>query len=87
MSSPSSPSRYQKTSHHRIISANIYIHTLLLIASSLLALMLLWHLSTITLIADYDMPTWWERAFRDEVARGWKVGVWVCVGVLVSVYP
>jgi hypothetical protein len=60
------------------------MHTLTLIFSLLLTLMLLWHISTITLIENYDMPKWWEKVFLDEHTKGWKIGIWVGVGLLVS---
>jgi hypothetical protein len=46
--------------------------------------MLLWHISTITLVENYMMPEWWVAQFLAEHANGWRVGVWAGVGVLVS---
>lgn len=87
MSSTSSSS--QQTSHttplERILTANIYISTLQLIAALLLTLMLLWHISTVTLVENYQMPPWWVKLFMAELASGWRVGVWAVVVVLVPI--
>lgn len=71
------------TARHRIFTANVHISAATLIAAPLLMLMLLWHISTITLVENYMMPEWWVKAFLAEHANGWRVGVWVLVGVLV----
>lgn len=80
MSPPPPPS----TASNRLIKAYIHIHTLQFIAALLLTLMLLWHISTITLVENYQMPEWWVRDFLAEHANGWRVGVWGVVGVFVS---
>lgn len=73
------------TPYQLILTTNIYISTLTLITALLLTLMLLWHISTITLVENYMMPEWWVKRFLAEHANGWRVGVWVLVGALVSV--
>ncbi|KAF1352766.1 hypothetical protein EJ07DRAFT_158998 [Lizonia empirigonia] len=85
MSSTHALRPYDTTARHRILTANIHISAAILIAALLLMLMLLWHISTITLVENYMMPEWWVKAFLAEHANGWRVGVWVLVGVLVSV--
>lgn len=72
------------TPHHHLAKAHIHIYTVQLIISLLLTLMLLWHISTITLVENYQMPDWWVREFLAEHAKGWRVGVWGVVVVFVS---
>ncbi|KAJ4984739.1 hypothetical protein SVAN01_09776 [Stagonosporopsis vannaccii] len=69
--------------HPHLVHTHIHIHTLQLIAALLLTLMLLWHISTITLVENYEMPEWWVRDFLAEHAKGWRLGVWGAVGVFV----
>ena len=83
-SSSSSPKSSHPTPRHRILTVNIHICTLQLIAALLLTLMLLWHISTITLVENYKMPAWWVKCFLAKHANGWRVGVWTVVGVFVS---
>lgn len=76
-----------RTSHatprERVLTANIYISTLQLITALLLTLMLLWHISTVTLIENYRMPPWWVKLFVAELPTGWRVAVWAVVMILV----
>ncbi|KAH6639682.1 hypothetical protein C7974DRAFT_470152 [Boeremia exigua] len=51
------------TSRYRILTANVYVSTFQFIAALLLLLMLLWHISTITIIKNYEMPYWWVKSF------------------------
>lgn len=69
---------------HTILAATIHITSLQFIAALLLTLMLLWHISTVSLVENYQMPAWWVRAFLAKHASGWRMGVWTVVGVLVS---
>lgn len=70
--------------HHRLlIQTHIHIATLQLIAALLLTLMLLWHISTVTLVENYQMPEWWVHDFLAEHASGWRVGVWAAACVFV----
>ncbi|KAF3051221.1 pre-mRNA-splicing factor 8 [Didymella keratinophila] len=71
--------RVQSTPRERILAANIYNSTLQFITALLLTLMLLWHISTVTLIEKYYMPSWWEEAFVAELKKGWRTAVWVVV--------
>lgn len=86
VTAPSSEQFLKPTSRQHIITVHIHVATLTLIAALLLALMLLWHISTITLVENYYMPQWWVKAFLAEHANGWRVAVWVLVGVLVSLH-
>lgn len=70
---------------HLILKAHTHCATLQLIAALLLTLMLLWHISTVSLVEKYQMPGWWVRAFLARHASAWQVGLWSVVGVLVSV--
>lgn len=63
---------------------NIYISILQLITALLLTLMLLWHISTVSLVENYMMPAWWVEEFLATHANGWRVGVWTIVSALVS---
>lgn len=80
-SPPSRRSIAHANTRDRILAAHMLILTLQCIAALLLALMLLWHISTLTMVGHYQMPPWWEARFVGELASGWRVGVWVCVGV------
>ncbi|KAF3003197.1 pre-mRNA-splicing factor 8 [Curvularia kusanoi] len=76
-------SHSQTSSHERILTLNIYISIFQLIAALLLTLMLLWHISTVSLVENYMMPAWWVEEFLATHANGWRVGVWTIVGALV----
>ncbi|KAF9690645.1 hypothetical protein EKO04_011284 [Ascochyta lentis] len=73
------------STYHHFLTSSIHIATLQILASLLLTLMLLWHISTTTLVENYQMPRWWVDDFLAELASAWRVGVWVGVGVLVPV--
>ncbi|KZM27779.1 hypothetical protein ST47_g1074 [Ascochyta rabiei] len=83
-SSSSSSSSFFPLHPRHILTIAIHLATLQLIAALLLTLMLLWHISTTTLVENYRMPQWWVDLFLAEHASAWRVGVWVGVGVLVS---
>ncbi|UPX11888.1 pre-mRNA-splicing factor 8 [Ascochyta rabiei] len=84
-SSSSSSSSFFPLHPRHILTIAIHLATLQLIAALLLTLMLLWHISTTTLVENYRMPQWWVDLFLAEHASAWRVGVWVGVGVLVPV--
>jgi hypothetical protein len=77
--------RPQPSPGERILTANIYISTFQFLAALLLTLMLLWHISTVTLVENYGMPDWWEEDFLAELSRGWRTGVWAVVLFVVPV--
>lgn len=68
----------------RILKTQVHIATLELIAALLLLLVLLWHISTVSLVENHMMPDWWVKTFVHEHVDGWRIGVWVGAGVLVS---
>ncbi|KAF1931091.1 uncharacterized protein M421DRAFT_339437 [Didymella exigua CBS 183.55] len=75
-----SPIRHPRlTPRDRFLTAHIHIATLTFIAALLLTLMLLWHVGTVALVQDYEMPGWWARGFVREMKRGWRTAVWVGV--------
>ncbi|KAJ4368557.1 pre-mRNA-splicing factor 8 [Didymella sp. IMI 355093] len=77
--------RPQPSPSERILTANIYISTFQFLAALLLTLMLLWHISTVTLVEDYGMPDWWREDFLAELSKGWCTGVWAMVLFVVPV--
>jgi hypothetical protein len=46
--------------------------------------MLLWHISTVSLVENYQMPPLWVQKFLAEHANEWKVFVWSATSALVS---
>jgi hypothetical protein len=67
-----------------ILITNIYISSLQFISALLLTLMLLWHISTVSLVENYQMPPLWVQKFLAEHANEWKVFVWSATSALVS---
>jgi hypothetical protein len=85
-SSTSSPRpRAQITPREPTLVANIYISTLQFIAALLLLLMLLWHISTVSLVKKYYMPEWCVADFMAELQKEWRTAVWVVVLTLVPI--
>ncbi|KAF3035541.1 pre-mRNA-splicing factor 8 [Didymella heteroderae] len=77
--------RRQPTPRERFLTTNIHISILQFIAALLLTLMLLWHISTVTLVEKYEMPDWWEEDFIAELTKGWRIAVWVVVLFMVPI--
>lgn len=63
----------------------MHISTLQFVAALLLTLMLLWHISTVTLVEKYYMPQWWHDDFMAELQEGWRTAVWVVVLSMVPI--
>lgn len=79
MSSTTSGPLPPPTQRERILAANIHISILQFIAALLLTLMLLWHISTVTLVEQYYMPQWWHDEFMSELKKGWRIAMWTMV--------
>jgi hypothetical protein len=62
---------------------HILIYSLTIIASLLVLLMLLWHISTTHLIDDYGMPADWEEDFLEKQFAGGKGALWGILFVVV----
>ena len=62
----------------------ILIYSLILIASLIASLMLMWHISSTHLVNDYGMPDDWAREFLDMQFGGVKGAVWAFLFILVS---
>lgn len=85
MPHPSTSPLPPKTSpREHLLATNIHISTLQFIAALLLTLMLLWHISTVSLVENYQMPLLWVQKFLAEHANEWKVFVWGATSALVS---
>lgn len=69
----------------RILTAKIDISILQFIVALLLTLMLVWHISTVTLVEHYEMPIWWHDDFMAELKKGWRIAMWVVVFFMVPV--
>lgn len=80
------------------LETHILAYSLTIIASLLVLLMLLWHVSTTHLIDDYGMPKEWEKDFLKKQFAGGKGALWgilfaavsgglliVAMGVLINV--
>ena len=62
---------------------SILFYTLILIASFLAALMMLWHISTAHLVDDYHMPHEWYVEFISTQFPNWRIALWV--GLFITV--
>lgn len=81
---PSPPTPPKASPRAHLLKTNIHISTLQLITALLLTLMLLWHISTVSLVENYLLPAPWVQQFLAEHASEWKVFVWGATSALVS---
>jgi hypothetical protein len=68
-----------------IHETHVLIYTIILIASLLVLLMMLWHISTAHLIDNYNMPQEWYAEFINEQFPGWRIGLWVLLFFMVRI--
>ena len=63
----------------------LHLHTIHIITTLTLIMLLIWHISTTYLVERFGMPEVWERLFKRTVLGEWRAGVWGGVFTMVSV--
>lgn len=63
----------------------LHLHTVHIIATLTLVMLLIWHISTTYLVERFGMPDVWKRLFKRSVMGEWRVGIWGGVFAVVSI--